>query len=138
MRCSGTDRVRRALLPDLAAVPPRRPVSGYFRAPLLILQPRYRSNWLRRGAGSRILESMSLEALWPLLHQESRDWLIANNGDALSAQVLDDIARAGGRSPSDAWWVGENGPDGFYLSDAGIDWIEAVANGEVPDSPSDD
>jgi hypothetical protein len=33
--------------------------------------------------------------------------------------------------------VGENGPNGFYLSDAGIDWIEAVANGEVPDPAPD-
>jgi hypothetical protein len=37
--------------------------------------------------------------------------------------------------PTNAWWVGENGPNGFYLSDAGIDWIETVANGEAPDPP---
>jgi hypothetical protein len=80
---------------------------------------------------------MSLEAWWPLLDLETRDWLIANNGDALSTQVLDDIARVSGPLPPDAWWLGENGPDGFYLSDEGIDWIEAAANGEVPDSPSD-
>ena len=80
---------------------------------------------------------MSLEIWWPLLQQESRDWLIANNGDALSTPVLDDIARVGGPVPWDAWWVGENGPNGFYLSDAGIDWIEAVANGEVPEPPLD-
>ena len=57
---------------------------------------------------------------------------IANNGDALSTAVLDDIARVHVSVPSDAWWVGENGPSGFYLSGAGIDWIEAVANGEMP------
>ncbi len=79
---------------------------------------------------------MSLESWWPLLHQETRDWLIANNGDALSTQVLDDIVRVGGPVPAEAWWVGENGPDGFYLSDASIDWIEAVANGEDPAPPS--
>ena len=78
---------------------------------------------------------MSLEIWWPLLHPETRDWLIANNGDALSKPVLDDIARVAGSVPSDGWWVGENGPTGFYLSDAGIDWIEEVANGEVPDPP---
>lgn len=72
---------------------------------------------------------MSLDALWPLLQPESRDWLIANNGDALIRPVLDDIARVGGPVSPDAWWVGEQGPNGFYLSDAGIDWIEAVANG---------
>jgi len=70
---------------------------------------------------------MSLEICWPLLQQESRDWLVANNGDALSTLVLDDLARVGGPVPSGAWWVGESGPAGFYLSDAGIDWIEAVA-----------
>jgi hypothetical protein len=80
---------------------------------------------------------MSLEAWWPLLQPETRDWLIANNGDALSTQALDDIGRVGGPVPPDAWWVSENGPGGFYLSEAGIDWIEAVANAEVPDSPSD-
>ena len=78
---------------------------------------------------------MSLEIWWPLLHPETRDWLIANNGDALSKLVLDDIARVAGSVPSDAWWVGENGPAGFYLSDAGIDWIEEVANGEAPQAP---
>jgi hypothetical protein len=80
---------------------------------------------------------MSLEAWWPLLQPETRDWLIANNGDPLSTQAVDDIVRVGGPPPPNAWWAAENGPDGFYLSDAGIDWIEAVANGEVPDSPSD-
>ena len=69
---------------------------------------------------------------WPLLEQESRDWLIANNGDALSTSVIDDIARVSGSASPEAWWVGENGPDGLYLSDAGTDWIEAVANGETP------
>ena len=80
---------------------------------------------------------MSLETWWPLLQLETREWLIANNGDVLSTQVLDEIVRVGGPVPSDAWWVGANGPDGFYLSDAAIDWIEALANGEVPDCPSD-
>jgi len=80
---------------------------------------------------------MSLDVLWPLLEQESRDWLVAHNGEALSTLVLDDLERVGGSVPSDGWWVGENGPDGFYLSDAGIDWVEAVANGEMPDPPSD-
>lgn len=79
---------------------------------------------------------MSLESWWPLLQQGTRDWLIANNGDALSAPVLEDIVRVSGRPvPADAWWVGGNGPSGFYLSDAAIDWIDAVANGEAPDPP---
>ena len=80
---------------------------------------------------------MSLETWWPLLQPETRDWLIANNGDALTTQVLDDIARVGGPVPQEAWWMGEHGQRGFYLSDAAVDWIEAVANGEVPESPQD-
>jgi hypothetical protein len=84
-----------------------------------------------------MVKTMSLEVWWPLLRPDTRDWLIANNGYALSTQVLDEIVRVGGPVPSADWWVGENGPDGFYLSDAGIDWIEAMANGEVPASPSD-
>jgi hypothetical protein len=79
---------------------------------------------------------MSLETWWFLLRQESRDSLIASNGDALSTAVLDDIVRVSGPLPSDAWWADENGPNGFYLSDAGVDWVEEVANEEVPESPS--
>ena len=83
------------------------------------------------------VRGMSLEGWWPLLHDESRDWLIAHNGEALSDPVLHDLKRVSGSVPSEDWWVGDSGPDGFYLSDAGIDWVEAVANGETPDRPSD-
>jgi hypothetical protein len=92
---------------------------------------------LLQSLTSKMLGGMSLEVWWPLLQQESRNWLVAHNGEALSAQVLDDLVRVGGAVPSAAWWVGENGPDGLYLSDAGIDWVEAVANGELQDAPSD-
>ena len=70
---------------------------------------------------------MSLEIWWPLLQPDTREWLIANNGDAVSRPVLDDITRVGGPASTDAWWVGENGPNGFYLSDAGIDWMFGCA-----------
>lgn len=75
---------------------------------------------------------MNLQAWWPLLGQESRDWLIAHNGDALSAAVLEDIARVGRAVPPDESWGVERRPDGVFLSDAGVDWIEAVANAETP------
>jgi hypothetical protein len=78
---------------------------------------------------------VDLEVRWPLLQQESRDWLVAHNGEALSAAVLDDLARVGGSVPAEAWWVGASGPDGVHLSDAAIDWVETVANGEVPEPP---
>lgn len=80
---------------------------------------------------------MNLDAWWPLLEQESRDWLIAHNGEALSTSVLHDIARVIGTVPSDAWWGMESGQDGYHLSDAGVGWIEAVANGESPQPPPD-
>lgn len=76
--------------------------------------------------------SASLEEWWPRLSQATRDWLIANNGDAVPASVTEEITRAGGLVTSDSWWVGQSGPTGFYLSDEAVDWIEAVANGEQP------
>ena len=75
---------------------------------------------------------MDLRLRWPRLRQESRDWLFANNGDALSRSVAEDVERAGGPVPPDAWWVGDHGPDGLHLSDAAVDWIEEVANAETP------
>ncbi len=80
---------------------------------------------------------MNLEAWWLLLEQRSRDWLMAHNGEALSTAVLDDVARVHGSVPSDAWWGLEQGVDGHHLSDAGVDWIEAVANAEGPQPQPD-
>jgi len=71
-------------------------------------------------------ESMSMEVWWSTLRPETRDWLIAHNGEAVPAAVVEEIARAGGSVTSDAWWVGRNGPTGFYFSDAAIDWVEEV------------
>ncbi len=79
---------------------------------------------------------MDLETWWPRLHQRSRDWLIAHNGEALSHAVLEDVERVGGPVPTQAWWVGGRGPEGLHLSDPAVDWIEAAANGEVPESPT--
>lgn len=79
--------------------------------------------------------SMSMQEWWPRLAQETRDWLIEHNGEALPASVVEEIARVGGSITSDAWWVGESGPTGFYLSDAAVDWVEEVANGENPAAP---
>ena len=58
---------------------------------------------------------MSMEVWWPRLRQETRDWLIANNGDALPAWVIAEITRAGGSVGTDAWWVGQDGATGFSL-----------------------
>lgn len=78
---------------------------------------------------------MSIEQWWPALQPSTREWLIANNGDVVPQWIVEEIAQAGGDVTSDAWWVGENGPSGFYLSDAAIDWVDEVANEETPETP---
>jgi len=61
---------------------------------------------------------------------ETRAWLIAHNGEAIDADVAKKIEAAGGLFSSHAWWVGEQGPEGVFLSDEAVDWIEATANEE--------
>ena len=72
----------------------------------------------------------SPEEWWPRLSPETREWLIANNGDAVPARVVEEITRAGGAVATDAHRVGHSGPVG-HLSDDVVDWVEAVANGEL-------
>ena len=79
---------------------------------------------------------MDLETWWALLQQDSRDWLVAHNGEVLSRSVVEDVERVGGPVPSVAWWVGEDGPDGLHLSHAAVDWVEEVANGEESQPPT--
>jgi hypothetical protein len=78
---------------------------------------------------------MSMEMWWQTLPAATQDWLIAHNGEALPESVTQEITRAGGSLTSDAWWVGQNDSAGFYLSDAAVDWVEEVANGETPEAP---
>jgi len=73
---------------------------------------------------------MEIEEWWPNLSAWAEEWLVANNGDAVPPSVLDAIVAAGGAVGTDARWVGDSGPDGFFLSDEASDWIEAVANDE--------
>lgn len=67
---------------------------------------------------------------WSKLDPDAQAWLIAHNGEAVAPDVLSKIVSAGGSVTSNAWWVGAGGPDGFYLSDDAVDWIEAAANDE--------
>ncbi|MFP3578585.1 hypothetical protein SB659_03240 [Arthrobacter sp. SIMBA_036] len=67
---------------------------------------------------------------WPKLDAEAQAWLIEHNGEVIAADVVNKIAAAGGVVTSDAWWIGDRGPEGIYLSDEAVDWIEATANGE--------
>ena len=75
---------------------------------------------------------MEIDDWWSRLAPESREWLMDNNGDAVRGDIVAEIAQLGGTTASDAWWVGEDGPNGFFLSDRAIDWVEAKANGEEP------
>ncbi len=75
---------------------------------------------------------MSIELWWPKLRPETRAWLIDTNGDVVDPAIADEIRQLGGTPTKDEWWVGESGASGFYFSDAAVDWIEAVANGETP------
>lgn len=77
---------------------------------------------------------MNIDEWWPQLDTVTREWLIAHNGEAVPAHILSLIAAAGGVVDPDASWVGENAPDGFYLSDEAVDWVEANANREAPDA----
>jgi hypothetical protein len=90
---------------------------------------------------------MDIAQLWPSLSAPTRDWLIANNGDALSPEVLDELVRANGSAIPDAWWGDQSDPGdqpdqsdqgnqsdatAHYLPDDAVDWIEATANQEDP------
>jgi len=73
---------------------------------------------------------MPIEQWWPKLRPQTRDWLIANNGDAVPPAVMTDIAEAGGPATSDAWWVTGDDVTDPVMPDEAIDWIEETANEE--------
>ena len=75
---------------------------------------------------------MPIAQWWPKLRQQTRDWLIANNGDAVPAAVVAQIAEAGGPTASDTWWVADEDATGPVMPDEAIDWIEEIANEEAP------
>ncbi|MFB2596444.1 hypothetical protein ACEXQE_01485 [Herbiconiux sp. P17] len=75
---------------------------------------------------------MEIEEWWPRLAPATREWLADNNGDAVPPEIVAEIGRAGGAIDEKAWWFGESDASGFFFSDAGVDWIEAAANGENP------
>lgn len=74
---------------------------------------------------------MDIEEWWPLLKPAARDWLTENNGDTVPPHVLEQITAVAGPAEG-ASWVGDDGTDGFALSDVAVDWVEEVANGESP------
>jgi hypothetical protein len=73
---------------------------------------------------------MSIEQWWTKLQSSTRAYLIANNGDVVPAEVVAEIARAGGPDSAASWWADQNGTSGHYFPDDAIDWVEAIANDE--------
>lgn len=75
---------------------------------------------------------MQIEDWWPKLTSETRDWLIAHNGEPLDTSVRTDILEVTQGEFQASWWAGESEDGASELSDAAIDWIEAKANEETP------
>ena len=75
---------------------------------------------------------MTIDLWWPRLPAETRQWLMANNGDVVPPALMADIAAAGGPAVSDPWWFEPEGSSGGYMPDAATDWIEETANYEGP------
>lgn len=72
---------------------------------------------------------------WTQLKASTQAWLAEHNGEAVPASIQQEIIQAGGSLAPDAWWTGSGGTSEFRFSDAGVDWIEAAANGELPPAP---
>ena len=77
---------------------------------------------------------MSIQDWWPLLNSSTQQWLINNNGDIVPPNILDQIMAVAGQPTADASWVGDDGREGFSLSDEATDWIEQTANDEDSES----
>ncbi len=91
---------------------------------------------------------MGIDDIWTDLAPETRDWLIANNGDAVPADIAAEIDAAIDSAGADDVWadgdettggdvaVDEGEPDdpddedlgARYLTDEAVDWIEELAN----------
>ena len=78
---------------------------------------------------------MSIQVWWPRLQPATRDWLIANNGDAVPAAISAQIQHVGGAARSDPWWTQDDESADVYLPDAATDWIEEIANEESSGAP---
>ncbi len=75
---------------------------------------------------------MQIEDWWPRLTPETRNWLIAHNGEPLDTSVRNDLLEVTRGAFDASWWAGSSEDGGSELSDAAIDWIEATANEETP------
>ncbi|MFB0833673.1 hypothetical protein ACX8Z9_07800 [Arthrobacter halodurans] len=75
---------------------------------------------------------MDNEQWWSRLKPATREWLIANNGDAVPERVATEVAVAGGPVGVEATGEDDTQP-GLFYPDEILDWVEEIANTE--DSP---
>lgn len=76
---------------------------------------------------------MRIENWWPLLDPSTQQWLINNNGDVVPPAILAQITAVAGQPTAEASWGGDSAPEGFFLSDEAVDWIEETANTDDSD-----
>lgn len=75
---------------------------------------------------------MHIDSWWPRLTEQSRHWLIEHNGEPLDPSVKRDIFDVNDQEADPSWWAGDSSDGLSELTDASVDWIEAVGNGEQP------
>jgi hypothetical protein len=68
---------------------------------------------------------------WPIVSTETRQWLAGHNGEPLTPPIIADIMAVTNGATMPEWRAGESA-DGPHLTDAAVDWVDAVANGEDP------
>ncbi|MFZ2173716.1 MAG: hypothetical protein WAW17_06685 [Rhodococcus sp. (in: high G+C Gram-positive bacteria)] len=73
---------------------------------------------------------MDIAEWWNLLSPESREWLMAHNGEPLEPSIKSEILAAAKSGAQSSWWSGESTDGQSELTDEAIDWIEAFANRE--------
>lgn len=92
---------------------------------------------------------MGMGEIWERLAPETRDWLIANNGDAVPVDIAAQIDELVDATSTDDVWESAAATDAYvpmepddeiedaaedpgarYLTDDAVDWIEGNANGE--------
>lgn len=77
-----------------------------------------------------MITTMGIDDWWAKLPQETREWLIAHNGEPLPDNVASTVRDAGTPFDHAAWW--DDSGTTITFADRAIDWIEAVANDEDP------
>jgi hypothetical protein len=71
-----------------------------------------------------------MEAIWSELTPETREWLIADNGESVPENIISAVTRLGGAVGVATYWVNDPSSASVHFTDAVTDWIEQTANGE--------